>query len=499
MASPFDALHTAFHRPAARSHQALHSVLWVLIALSVGLVPIDLFVELGPARRRVVERLDAALLSVFAVELLLRVVSFRPPSVQFFHLPAAERLAREVVGRLRYCLTPLILVDIVTVLAVVPALRGLRVFRLLRLLHGTGPFRYASPLQGTARAFAENRLLFLGSFSLVGGATVLGGISIWAFEQGRPGATVHTVAEGLWWALVTLTTVGYGDITPVTPQGRVVAAVLMGGSMIVLALFAGIVGQTLLSTVLTLRQEQFRMSNATGHIVICGYHPGADQLLAAVAQEVGFEDTDLVVFAEGERPPDLPPRFAWVSGDPTRESQLPKARISYASAVIVVGSRAETPQNADARTLLTLFTIRRFLRGLSQTARRKRPLYIAAEILDDENVEHARTAGADEVIETRRLGFSLLAHAVTQPGTATIMGAVVAAGANSLYVGSVPAGVALPATFGEVARAVRASHGVLALGLREAGGGNTINPPDDAPVEPGALLLYLAESAVLPP
>jgi hypothetical protein len=40
---------------------------------------------------------------------------------------------------------------------------------------------------------------------------------------------------------------------------------------------------------------------------------------------------------------------------------------------------------------------------------------------------------------------------------------------------------------------------VLALGLREAGGGNTINPPDDAPVEPGALLLYLAESAVLPP
>ena len=166
--------------------------------------------------------------------------------------------------------------------------------------------------------------------------------------------------------------------------------------------------------------------------------------------------------------------------------------------MIVVGSRTETPQNADARTLLTLFTIRRFMKGHERTEHRKEPLYIAAEILDDENVEHARTAGADEVIETRRLGFSLLAHAVTQPGTATIMGAVASAGANSLYVGAVPPAIPLPSTFGAVAGAVRISHGVLVLGLRGADGSNIINPPDPAVVAPGELLLYLAESAVLP-
>lgn len=239
------------------------------------------------------------------------------------------------------------------------------------------------------------------------------------------------------------------------------------------------------------------MSNATGHIVICGYHAGADQLLAAVAKEVAAPDVELVVFAEGERPTDLPPRFAWVSGDPTRETQLPKVRMSHASAVIVVGSRTETPQNADAGTLLTLFTIRRFLRAHDRTEHRKRPLYIAAEILDDENVEHARTAGADEVIETRRLGFSLLAHAVTQPGTGTIMSAVAAAGASSLYVGAVPAGVSTPSTFAEVSAVVRRSHGVLVLGLRTADGANQINPPDDAPVASETRVLYLAESAVL--
>lgn len=496
MASLFQAVQTAFHRPAARSYQILHSILWVLIALSVALVPVELFASLSPSTRVLVEGVDLILLYVFAVELVLRVATFTPPQVPFFHHHPVERLRLELGGRLRYCATPLILVDVITVLAVVPALRGLRVFRLLRLLHGTGPFRYASPLQGTARAFAENRLLFLGAFSLVGLATVLGGVSLWAFEQGHPDAMVESVGEGLWWALVTLTTVGYGDITPVTPQGKLVAAVLMGGGMIVLALFAGIVGQTLLSTVLTLREEQFRMSNSTGHIVICGYHRGAEQLLSVVEREVGASEVDLVVFAEGDRPRDLPPRFAWVSGDPTRESQLPKVRMSHAAAAIVIGSRAETPQNADAHTLLILFTIRRYLRTQEETKNRKSPLYIAAEVLDHENVEHARTAGADEVIETRRLGFSLLAHAVTQPGTGNVMSAVASAGAHSLYVGRVPAGVSLPASFGDVSQAVRDRHGVLVLGVRGEGQ-DRVNPPDDEVVPAGARVLYLAESALL--
>jgi voltage-gated potassium channel len=496
--SLFDSVHNAFHRPATRSHQVVHSVLWVLIGLSVGLVPLELFVELSGPHAMVVELLDFILLYVFALELILRVGSFRPPNVTFFKQAPLERLSSETVGRLRYCITPLILIDIITVMALVPALRGLRVFRLLRLLHGAGPFRYASPLQGTARAFAENRLLFLGAFSLVGIATVLGGVSIWAFEQGHPDALVTTVGEGLWWALVTLTTVGYGDITPVTPLGRMVAAVLMGGSMIVLALFAGIVGQTLLATVLTLRQEQFRMGNSTGHLVICGFHGGADQLLESVAKEVGDSDVELVVFGEGDRPRHLPPRFAFVSGDPTRESQLSKVRMTYAAAVIVVGPRDETPQNADARTLLTLFTIRRFMQAQDANRHRRKPLYIVAEILDNENVDHARTAGADEVIETHRLGFSLLAHAVTQPGTGTIMSAVAAVGSNSLYVGGMPKAVSLPATFGDVVNSVRKSHGVLTLGIRSADGVDRINPGDDELVPVGSEILYLAESAVLP-
>ncbi len=499
MRALLDAVHDAFHRPELRSHSVLHGILWVLIAASVLLVVVELFVPMPADVMAALDAVDVVLLSIFWIELILRVGTHRPPAVAFFKHSRARRLSHQVWGRIRYCLTPLILIDIVTVLAVVPALRGLRIFRLLRLLHGTPLLRYSSPLQGTARAFAENRLLYLGAFSLLGSATVLGGISLWAFEREAEGTHVASLADGVWWAIVTLTTVGYGDISPVTPQGKVIGAALMVSGMFLLALFAGIVGQTLLSSVLTLREEAFRMTDFTGHILICGYDPGARMLLEAVEREVGETTREIVVFAPGERPRDLPPRFAWVAGDPTKESELGKVRITHAESAIVVGCRAVGPQQADATTILTLFTLRSFLGHNPIAARREVPLYVVAEILDAENVAHARAAGADEVIETTRLGFSLLAHAVTMPGTAAIMSTVAAAGAHSLYVGRPPDGVNLPARFADLAAAVRQSHPVLLIGLRDPEGQDQVNPDDDEVVTGAHGLLYLAEAAVLPP
>ena len=111
----------------------------------------------------------------------------------------------------------------------------------------------------------------------------------------------------------------------------------------------------------------------------------------------------------------------------------------YARAVVLVGSRSELPPQADASTILMAFTIRRYLkRHASQVQNRARPLYVVAEILDAENEEHARTAGADEVIQTTRMGYSLLAHAVEVPGTATLVGELADVSGNSVYVGALP-------------------------------------------------------------
>jgi Trk K+ transport system NAD-binding subunit len=134
------------------------------------------------------------------------------------------------------------------------------------------------------------------------------------------------------------------------------------------------------------------------------------------------------------------------------------------------------------------------------SAARQRPVYIVAEILDAENVDHARTAGADEVIETTRLGFSLLAHSVTTPGSGAVMSRVVSAGAHSLFVGRWPEELGDPASFADLATWLKEERRGLLLGVRDpVSDRDRLNPPDDLPVTRDMLAIYLAEKPVLEP
>ena len=209
----------------------------------------------------------------------------------------------------------------------------------------------------------------------------------------------------------------------------------------------------------------------------------------------------MLFFDDQERPRDLPPEFFWVQGDPTKESELGKVRLTHAAAVIVSGARDVAPQSADAVTILTVFTIRSFLkRQRRRVAQRHRPLYLVAEILDSENVGHARKAGADEVIETPRIGFSMIAHAVAHHGTATTMSRVLLSGAHNVYIGQVPGDPAEPVLLGDLlVRMQLSKHGGLVIGIRTAEGEDVINPPKSLLLEPGSLLIYLAETPLLEP
>lgn len=71
--------------------------------------------------------------------------------------------------------------------------------------------------------------------------TYLAGIEITMAERGEPGATIQSVGDGLWWAITTLTTVGYGDIYPTTTEGRFIAVGLMISGICVLGVISATV------------------------------------------------------------------------------------------------------------------------------------------------------------------------------------------------------------------------------------------------------------------
>jgi voltage-gated potassium channel Kch len=487
-----DFLHAAFHDSRTHAYRVIESTVWTLIILSIGVLVAEPFFSDGSRGDQILQQIDRVVLWLFAIEVSTRILTFRPPELQVFNKPPLGRLRTEVVARIRFALTPMMLIDILTVLALVPALRGLRALRLLRLLRTQKLFRYANPFRGLMGAFEEDRLLFTFAFAVLGVETILGGISLFLVE--RPAnPELNTLGDGLWWALVTITTVGFGDITPVTTVGRLIGGVMMVGGLFTLALFAGIVSHSLLHAVLSIREEQFRMSGYVNHIVVCGYEMGSGMLLDVLGSEINLEEQRVVLFGPYERPRELPPEFMWVQGDPTKESELDKARVACASTVIVTGSRRVKPQQADATSILTVFTIRSALAKTPATKNRKKPVRIIAEVLDSENVQHARAAGSDEVIETRRVGYSLLAHTVVYPGVADATSRLVFGGHQNLYVGLLPEGTEAPKTFDQLSREVRASTGCLVIGFRDPETGEErVNPASDALVMPGVELLYLS-------
>jgi voltage-gated potassium channel len=494
----FRYIQDAFHSPNTLAYKYVQGLVWFLIFFSIALLVIEVPLASSAQALSVLFVVDRVVLVLFSLEIILRVATYNPPSLQVFQRHPMGQFRAHLFARLGYTLRPLVLIDIIAVLAFFPELRGLRLLRTLRLLRSNRFFRYRNPFAILLQAFEENGLLFGLAFSVLGIATLLGGMSMYLVEV-QYNENIHTAADGLWWALVTITTVGFGDIAPITSVGRIIGAFLMVAGMFTLALFAGIVGSSLVRSVLTIREEQFRMSEHVNHVVVCGYDESTHLMLDALRQEMDLSQTRVVLIDVHERPRELPPEFLWVQGDPTKESELGKVRLTHAAAVIVSGERDTTPQVADARTILTTFTIRSYLKQHSkEVAQRRSPLYVVAEILDSENVNHARSAGADEVIETRRIGYSMIAHAVGYHGIATAMSRVLISGSHNIYIGLIPESQILPMSFGALLMDMKLSkRGGLVIGIRTPDGKEHINPAKSFRIISGTQLLYLAEEPLL--
>ncbi|MFC4610895.1 potassium channel family protein [Streptomyces maoxianensis] len=116
-----------------------------------------------------------------------------------------------------------------TVVVVLPLLRPVRMVR---------AYNAVQRRRGEPRLSLHARVIAYASMS----AVLLGyssALAVYQQERSAPGSTIRTFGDSLWWACATLTTVGYGDVTPVTPLGRVIAVVLMGCGLALLGAVTG--------------------------------------------------------------------------------------------------------------------------------------------------------------------------------------------------------------------------------------------------------------------
>jgi voltage-gated potassium channel len=123
--------------------------------------------------------------------------------------------------------------------AVVPLLRVfgvVRVLRVIRFSRREPPGRLVAELR-SARALAT----FLVTLFLVIVVTEIAGATIYFAESGTPGSNIASANDAIWWALVTITTVGYGDRYPVTAQGRVIGVFLLFAGIALFSVLTGFI------------------------------------------------------------------------------------------------------------------------------------------------------------------------------------------------------------------------------------------------------------------
>ncbi|HTQ14855.1 MAG TPA: cyclic nucleotide-gated ion channel [Rhizomicrobium sp.] len=189
--------------------------------------------------------LEIVSVAVFAVEYALRLwTAPEDPAV------GGRGAAR---GRIHAATRPMMIIDF---LAFAPAIVqffvpfiDLRVLRLVRLLRLLKIARYSPALSTLAQVIVDERRALFGTLLLMVCATILAAAAMHAAEGSAQPAIFGTIPGAMWWAITTLTTVGYGDAVPITPIGRVVAGITMVVGVGLFALPVGIVATGFVNTI----------------------------------------------------------------------------------------------------------------------------------------------------------------------------------------------------------------------------------------------------------
>lgn len=223
--------------PPSRAASALRYALAGLIVTNVAAVVLETVRDVHLAWRPAFRALEAFSVAVFAIEYLARL----------WTAVEQPRFARPLLGRLRWTLTPTALIDLFSILPSLLMfagvdLRALRLVRLSRLLRVARLGRYSVALQTLQRVLRAKAPDLLSLLFLLVVLLVVSSTCMYFLEHEAQPATFSSIPATMWWGIITLTTIGYGDMAPVTGGGR-----LFGGFIAVLgigmfALPAGLLG-----------------------------------------------------------------------------------------------------------------------------------------------------------------------------------------------------------------------------------------------------------------
>ncbi|KZN42698.1 ion transporter [Pseudoalteromonas luteoviolacea] len=235
-----------------------------LIIFNVIAIVLESVPALAQQYYRVFFFIEVISVGIFCIEYLLRLwccvdkVNYHDKSKTHFAI------------RLRYIRSPLAVIDLIAILPTLLMvfftfdLRFLRVVRLMRIFKLT---RYSRAMQLLLAAFKEEASSLMAAFFIMSLVLIVASCGIYLIEHDVQPEKFGSIPAAMWWAMATLTTVGYGDVVPITPLGRFFGGVITLLSMGMVAIPTGLLASSFADQ---LRKRRDAFNEAILHALVDG-------------------------------------------------------------------------------------------------------------------------------------------------------------------------------------------------------------------------------------
>jgi voltage-gated potassium channel len=286
-----------------------------------------------------------------------------------------------------------------------------------------------------------------------------------------------TVFDGLYMTIITLSTVGFGEIHTLSPAGRLFTAMLILSGVGTLAYGVSQIAELVIeSKVFLQKRREAAVQKMNDHVIICGF----GRIGKKVCERLRERKMNFVVIEQNDENISLLEKhdFKYIVGDARDDSVLLKAGISNAATIVATLS-------SDADNVYVVLSARN-LNG---------NLYIVARAGQMVSYGKLKQAGADRVISPYEIGADYIASAVARPSVIDFMEVVSKTATNrksNLEIDEIfiPAKSSLA---GKLLREtdLRTSRNIIVLAMKDAGGVVTYNPSSEHVIEENGTLICI--------
>ncbi len=233
-----DLIHEAFADTSARSYSVVsNTVMWAIFA-SITLIVIETVDDLAVRYETFFTVAESIVVAIFVVEYAANVYVTRPRRRYIFSIWGLIDLVAVLPSLVGFL--PMKQIRVVRVLRVLRFLRLLRVLKLARQV--TEAYQESSDKQQESTIRLDLEIYFLTMFSLL----IIGSALMYYAESGAPDSKFVDIPTTMWWGMSTITTVGYGDLVPLTLAGKVIASATALGGMALIAMLTQVMGKAML-------------------------------------------------------------------------------------------------------------------------------------------------------------------------------------------------------------------------------------------------------------